>query len=251
MPMATFFLFAVTAISTGLQLSQSIMMGVWGKPFSPIEGIAFVGALALLVSSYLALFSIRRAVWGAAGSVALLWTAYLPAVVASTPQIGHSSLGEDFFGFVPVFLLGSTTIFAGFKIAGLVKGGAEGASQMVECPWVFRTAVLSVTGLAIAAVVVIEFFFVGIDRDSEQSVSWTIEQVDGTTAAKMTFQNLKGFNYIETEDRDVIHYLQTRHPQNLTVRVSLTYDFGKIRSLNLNYAYLGNLRFLPYIDRKP
>jgi hypothetical protein len=81
--------------------------------------------------------------------------------------------------------------------------------------------------------------------------NWTIEQEGNRAIAKMTFEKLEGFNYIETDSKEVIAYLQKNNPHDVVIRVSLTYDFGKVRSLNLNYAYLGNIKFVPNIDTNP
>ncbi len=103
----------------------------------------------------------------------------------------------------------------------------------------------------ILSVVIIQIFFVGVDREISTPVNWTIEQEGNRAIAKMTFEKLEGFNYIETDSKEVIAYLQKNNPHDVVIRVSLTYDFGKVRSLNLNYAYLGNIKFVPNIDTNP
>jgi hypothetical protein len=152
--MATFLLLFATAIWTAWQLSQSILMGVWGKPFNPLEGIAFLGSLVLFASSYIALFNLRRAIWSAVGALVLLWACYLPAIIATVPRVSRASPGEMFMAFGPVVLLGCSTVYSGIKVSGFLKREVEHAPQLVECPKIFRYVVLSLTGLAAAAVVI-------------------------------------------------------------------------------------------------
>lgn len=243
--MTAFLLFFVTALATGWQLSQQILMGVWGKPSNPIEFVGFIGSLILFASAYVALFSLRRAIWIAMGATVLLWIFYLPALVTT------ASTGGPVVVFVPGLLLGCTTGLLIFEIARRLWKTYDGQIPDNAPPKIFRRVILSLTGLAVLSLIVLEVFFVGVDREVTVPVTYAIERENGRSIAKMTFQNLAGFNFIETDSKEVIGYLEANHPRNVSVRVSMSYDFGKVRSMNLNYAYLGDIKFRPYVERKP
>jgi len=107
--MITFLLYIATAISTAWQLSQQILMGVWGKPSNPFEFIGFLGSIILLASAYVALFSLRRATWIAIAASVLLWIFYVPAFISSIGGIISGQYIIEPFVFVPTLLLVGTT----------------------------------------------------------------------------------------------------------------------------------------------
>jgi hypothetical protein len=249
--MITFLLYLATAICTGWQLSQQILMGVWGKPSNPLEYLAFVGSLILLVSAYVALFSLRRARRIAIGASALLWIFYVPACINTIVGTSSGGFTMEILVFVPIVLLVSTTAYSILMQFGLLRQRTSNAILPDAPPRNFRRSVLVLSGLAVLSVGVINFFFVGVEREVSTPVDCTIEHEAGHSIAKLTFQNFHGFSCIETDSEEVLAYLEKNNPQNVIVRVSLTYDLGKVRALNLNYAYLGDIRFRPYVERKP
>jgi hypothetical protein len=107
------------------------------------------------------------------------------------------------------------------------------------------------TGLLILALVVICTCFVGVSREVSTPVDWMIADEAGRSIARFKFLRLYSFNQIETESQEVLKYLRQNKPRDLSVRVVLTYDFGKVRALNLDYAYLGDIKFRPHVDRSP
>jgi len=249
--MNAFLIYIITAIGTGWQLSQQILMGVWGKPSNPIEYLAFAGSMILLVSAYVALFSLSRARSIAIVASALLWMFYVPASINAITGIvsgGHSLVP---LAFIPILLLVITT---GYSVLTAFRVRRQKASDVTvhdAPPKKFRRIIIVFTGLTILAVVFISVFLVGVEREVAAPVDCTIEHEGDRAIAKMTFQKLEGFQYIETDSGEVLAYLRTNDLRNVIVRVSLTYDFGKARALNLNYAYLGNIKFRPYVERKP
>jgi hypothetical protein len=245
--MTAFLLFIVTALATGWQLSQQILMGVWGKPLNPLELVGFTGSLILLASAYVALFSMRRALWGAVVATALLWTFYLPALATTVSADGPVPV----IVFGPGFLLGCTTGLLIFELGRCLRKKNDGAIPTDAPPKIFRRGVLLLTGFAVLSIIVLEVFFVGVDREVSAPVTYAIEKENGRSVAKMTFQNLAGLNFIETDSKEVIGYLETNHPRNISVRISMIYDFGKVRALNLTCAYLGDIKFRPYVERNP
>ena len=48
-----------------------------------------------------------------------------------------------------------------------------------------------------------------------------------------------------TSDRDVLAHVSNLKTETVTVSVELTYDFGRNRGMNLNFAYVDGILFYP------
>jgi hypothetical protein len=224
-------------------------MGVWGKPSNPFESFAFFGSLALLVTAFIALFTPRRAAWVAIVSMVPLWIFYAPATTYSIRRVVHGRDVFELLVFLPPLLL---VVASGYATNTALRGLRRKAASFAFPKTVSRRvrwSILSLAGLSILALVVICTCFVGIDREVSTPVDWAIEDEAGRSIAKFKFQRLSSFNQIETESEEVLKYLRQNKPHDLSVRVVLIYDFGKVRALRLDYAYLGDIKFRPYADR--
>jgi hypothetical protein len=102
--------YLLTALATGYQLFWLRMWGVWGRVPSPLENLACIGALGLFIAAFETRWRSQRfAAWFALGSLALLWTFYVPA----TYQTLRADSGREFLLLVlvpPALLMFATLI---------------------------------------------------------------------------------------------------------------------------------------------
>ncbi len=100
--MLPFLVYFAAGSLTGYQLYTLIALAVYGAPFNPLEFVAFLGSVGLLLASYVSLFRPHAAARIALISALFVWSFYGPAiakltrarfagvaVVTSSEQIGH------------------------------------------------------------------------------------------------------------------------------------------------------------------
>ena len=249
--MIPFLLYTSAAFATGWQISQQILMGVWGKPSNPIEHLAFYGSLLLLLSGYVALFSPHRAAWAAIVSMVPLWVFYLPATVDGIDGIVQRRYLFEALAFIPLLLLVVATVHSAASAIRPLRGKRGNVFFPEPVSRRVRWVIFSLTGLSFFSLVIIRSLFVGLEREQIAGVDWSIDSEGARSVARFKFRQLSGFDHIETDSEEVLQYLHHNQPRDLSVRVFVTYDFGKVRALSLNYAYLGPIRFRPYVEREP
>jgi hypothetical protein len=108
-------LYLLTGLIAGLQVFTSLMQAVWGAPTHPVQYIALVGALSLVVASVVALFRGRAGGLVAFGASFFCWAFYLPAMWATLARSGFTLAALPFV-LVPLALLSGTTVHGWFRI---------------------------------------------------------------------------------------------------------------------------------------
>jgi len=78
--MLPFILYFVTSIITALHLYTLLALAIYGVPVSPLEFVALLGSLLMLIAAYISLFRARIAAQIALIAALLLWSFYAPAI---------------------------------------------------------------------------------------------------------------------------------------------------------------------------
>ncbi len=78
--MLPFVLYFSCAVVTGFHLYTLMALAVYGAPFNPLEMVAFVGSLCMLIAAYISLFRPYAAGRVALIAALLLWSFYAPAI---------------------------------------------------------------------------------------------------------------------------------------------------------------------------
>lgn len=89
--MLPFVLYFVTAIFTGYHLYVLMSLVVYGVPVNPLELLAFLGSLVLLIAAYVSLFRPRAAARIALIACLALWCFYAPAIANYVRARMHKS----------------------------------------------------------------------------------------------------------------------------------------------------------------
>jgi hypothetical protein len=86
--------------------------------------------------------------------------------------------------------------------------------------------------------------FIGQSRMVETPATWRVNENVSEPVAEFHFTQLP-FQSLATHDRDVIAHLKNVKSGTVTMAVELTYDFGKVSSMDLTYAYVDGILFRP------
>jgi len=252
--MTPFILFTSTGLATALQLIRLIMWGVWGRAYNFHEGYALFGSLILIISGYGSLFSLRIFRWLAVSGLILLWQFYAPALIQSFFDFKTANYVFDplilMFSIVSPLLLFVLSIYIVFSLLPTLRARCPQFLFPNAASRFLKKTIFILTGFTVAALIIINLFFYGQEREISTPVMWSEGQKSGRPIIIFKFCNLDGFidNSIETDSSEVIAYVRSLKSQSTSVKVILTYDFGKVRMLNLDYAYIGNVRFKPYVE---
>ncbi len=112
-------LYALTAIATGVQIWYLLMSSIWGAPTSPLQYIALIGSIVLLIAAVMSHWKHRASAVASAGGLVLLWLFYGPALYVLGYSLWHNpplSFRFDNYMVValaPIGLLIATTAHAG------------------------------------------------------------------------------------------------------------------------------------------
>jgi hypothetical protein len=78
--MFPFLLYFVTAVVTGFHLYTLLSLVVLGVPINPLEVVALLGSLCLLIAAYISLFKPHAAAKLALVATLAIWSFYGPAI---------------------------------------------------------------------------------------------------------------------------------------------------------------------------
>ena len=78
--MLPFIIYFVTGVVTGFHLYTLLSLVVYGVPLNPLELIALLGSLCLLIAAYVSLFRPRAAAHLALIALLAIWCFYGPAI---------------------------------------------------------------------------------------------------------------------------------------------------------------------------
>jgi hypothetical protein len=78
--MLPFFLYFGAGVITGFQVYTLLAMTTYGVPFSPLEVVALLGSLGLLIAASISLFKPRAGARVALIASLLIWSFYGPAI---------------------------------------------------------------------------------------------------------------------------------------------------------------------------
>jgi hypothetical protein len=78
--MLPFFLYFATGVITGLHIYTLLALVVYGVPFDPLEAVALLGSLGLLIAAYVSLFRPYAAAKIALIAALGIWSFYGPAI---------------------------------------------------------------------------------------------------------------------------------------------------------------------------
>ncbi len=81
--MLPFLLYFVAGVITGFHVYTLLALTVYGVPFNPLELVALLGSLCLLIAAYLSLFKPFAAARLALLACLALWCFYGPAIAKS------------------------------------------------------------------------------------------------------------------------------------------------------------------------
>jgi hypothetical protein len=81
--MLPFCLYFVAGVITGLHVYTLLALTVYGVPFNPLELVALLGSLCLLIAAYVSLFKPYAAARLALLACLALWCFYGPAIAKS------------------------------------------------------------------------------------------------------------------------------------------------------------------------
>jgi hypothetical protein len=90
--MLPFFLYFTTGVITGFHIYTLLSLVVYGVPFDPLEAVALLGSLCLLVAAYVSLFWPYAAAKIALIAVLGIWSFYGPAI-AKVVRTGSGKRG--------------------------------------------------------------------------------------------------------------------------------------------------------------
>ncbi|HVI09151.1 MAG TPA: hypothetical protein VND65_12745 [Candidatus Binatia bacterium] len=79
--MLPFILYFLTSVLTAIHLYSLLALALYGVPVSPLEGVALLGSLLMLIAAYISLFRPRIGAQTALIAALLLWSFYAPAIV--------------------------------------------------------------------------------------------------------------------------------------------------------------------------
>jgi len=107
-------LYALTGLATGVQLGYLLSWAIWGAPTSPLQYVALLGSVALLVAAVLSMWKPRAATTVALGGSLLLWCFYGPALYTlwREPPLSFR-FNKVFVVLLPLALLIAVTGYAG------------------------------------------------------------------------------------------------------------------------------------------
>jgi hypothetical protein len=251
--MAPFLIFLITGLATGYQLFQQIMWGVWGKPPNPFEFIGLLGSLILVIAGYGALFSLRIFRWLALIALIPLWIYYVPALLNTITDTFSGRYVFEIIVFAPPIFLCFASIFIFLSVFSKARPAFFSPLFPASTSKIGKVAVFLITGLFFIVCIVTDMFFIGVDHEVVTPVTWVEKEVHGRPMIQFTFINLDGFSNtsMDTDSFEVITFLHSQKSNTTEIKVVLTYDFGKVRALGFNYAYLGDIRFKPEADYGP
>jgi len=93
-----------------------------------------------------------------------------------------------------------------------------------------------------------QFVFYGPFIDQKRVVhapaTFSIRDETYPPAVELAFKNLP-FPGLRTTDADVLAHVRTLPNREVDVAVELIYDFGKVRGMNLTFAYVDGVLFRP------
>ena len=102
--------------------------------------------------------------------------------------------------------------------------------------------------LLLGFLAVYQFVLYGPFIDQHRVVStpakWTMRNDLSPPKVAFVFSELP-FGALLTSDRDVLAHVATLPTDATTVSVDLTYDFGRVRGMNLAFAYVDGMLFRP------
>jgi hypothetical protein len=103
-----------TAIATAIQVWYALMWAIWGAPTSPLEYVALLGAIVLLVAAVIAYWKPRLALVIAIGGLILLWMWYGPSLymLFTNPPLSFRFATSWILPLTPIALLISCSIYA-------------------------------------------------------------------------------------------------------------------------------------------
>ena len=81
--MVPFLLYFVTGVITGFHVYTLLALTVYGVPFNPLEFVALLGSLCLLIAAYVSVFKPYAAARLALLACLALWCFYGPAIAKS------------------------------------------------------------------------------------------------------------------------------------------------------------------------
>ena len=120
--------YLLTALATGYQLFWLRMWGVWGRVPSPLENVACIGVLGLLIAAFETRWRSQRfAACFALGSLAFLWIFYAPATF-HTLRADFAGESLDSLVLVPPGLMVLATLLATATV--IRRRDARNASKM-------------------------------------------------------------------------------------------------------------------------
>jgi hypothetical protein len=85
--------------------------------------------------------------------------------------------------------------------------------------------------------------FVHQKRIVTSSATWALSE-GSAPVVSFSFTGLP-FNGLRTSDRDVIAHMRGINSPTIPVSVSITYDFGRMRGMDLSFAYADGILFRP------
>jgi len=90
--MLPFVLYFTCAVVTGFHIYTLLALAVYGAPFNPLELLALLGSLALMIAAYMSLFRPYAAARVALIAALALWSFYAPAIARMVrTRIGTST----------------------------------------------------------------------------------------------------------------------------------------------------------------
>lgn len=85
--MLPFILYAITAMSTGIQVLVLVAFVVWGRPVSLLECVALFGSMVMIAAAVASFSKATTAIWTGLGGCLLLWSYYGPAIFVNVRNI--------------------------------------------------------------------------------------------------------------------------------------------------------------------
>jgi hypothetical protein len=86
--------------------------------------------------------------------------------------------------------------------------------------------------------------FIDQHRVVSTPATWTVRNDLSPPKVAFTFTKLP-YGGLLTSDRDVLAHVSNLKSDTVSVSVELTYDFGRNRGMNLNFAYVDGILFYP------
>jgi hypothetical protein len=168
--MLPFIIYFVTAVVTGFHLYTLLSLAVYGVPINPLQLIALLGSLCLLIAAYVSLFRPLAAARLALIALLVIWCFYGPAIART---VRNSVLNQMVLPYLATVLLVLATVYS-----AVVCFGQRPESR--QPTWIFptgakRSARISViVGTLTLSICFIVWFSIGAGHSTRRSVRFLI-----------------------------------------------------------------------------